>query len=107
MTPKQLLAAVDDEYFAGAEEPDAELEEVDAETKKWRQDLGVVEKACKQRSPITVFRALLKRYKSTEQFELVGSVERPIKGEIWLRPKQEDFDEHEGIDVAEYDDIDD
>ena len=36
---------------------------------------------------------------------LLGKVERPIKGEIWLQPDQEEPDEHEGIDVAKFDDI--
>jgi hypothetical protein len=110
MTPRKILAAVDDEYYDGAEEDEIESnEEVDEDDpKKWRQDLGMVERACGSGNPVAVFHAFLKKRQKTETFQLLGTVDRPIQGEIWLKPTRDEFhaDEHEGIDVSDFDDID-
>ena len=101
MPPELVLGVVDDEYIVDfdSEQEDADSQE-DGQSSP--QKIDQVRAWCRESSPRQAFRSLLDDLSAADRFELLGTVDRPAAGDIWLKSDDEDDEEQE---LEEYDEF--
>ena len=103
MLPEGILASVEGDFYPdhGGEEEDDDDDEDDDDRQqrhRWNALLAKVRQWCKAESPRQAFHHLLEECQKTKSFRHLGTVDKPIGGDVWLRP------EGDAAEDEEYDD---
>lgn len=101
MTDKTLMSSVFEDFYIDEDEDDDD--EIDEDEKVWKERLADVGEWRKSMPVTEVVKKLIATTEKPGDYEHLGSVTKPVRAEIWLRPEYESDDEYDEDDDDEAD----